>query len=358
MNQDKIKQQQRLFEELNSKSCQGPAQIQQFQCYYCLKFFKNFKTRANHWTGKNQFSHFHKILRAEELLQKLECIGCLEIYNKKGNCQKHLNNCDLVDKTQIQESKFLIQQKQLEQCSYQSIKILKNDKYPNVSELKIPKYITMKLNVGTFAKSGTIIIMITQLKEDQSSFAQMLGITTFGKIQTEQCQDLHEHYSLQLFKTTHGKVQNRCLIICQITDQDKYLQLKCKRMESYSIGHFTTLKNNGPITLMRMAIQLKNYSMAQTNSKMKFNQQCQPSIINGVKGYFNQAQLDQIPEEIWAERTSHSQKPQEFWDVLDQLIRGVIRLEIFTRSDLNKPNTVHVGIKFKGDKDMKIKQLY
>ncbi|KEJ82789.1 MT-A70 family protein [Oxytricha trifallax] len=274
--------------------------------------------------------NFHKIQRAEVLLQKLECIGCQKTHTKKDHCERHMRQCSHVDKTKIPQTQFLIEQKQLEQCSYLSMKIKKNDEDPNVKEIKIPEYIYE-------VKCGYICKKWQDYYKENLAQGRPINLCVDAR-NDDFWQNLHKNM-LKLTGALFSIVVEDNPWKGQKSMPYSYLlnqrlkQIPLTFIQQHGIIFYWTLSNTqhiGESHLRQNGYQIrKTLAWIKLTHKQNLINSSKPEYsieycIIGVKGNFDQAKLNQIPDEIWAERTEHSKKPQEFWDMIDQIFQGSI----------------------------------
>ncbi|KEJ82582.1 hypothetical protein OXYTRIMIC_224 [Oxytricha trifallax] len=130
-----------LINDLMKYALDEQMEEKEYICPYCNAAYATSQTRANHWNKSKKCRLYHKVQRAEDLLQNLICLGCGVSYGTFYNCQRHMNECNRVDKASIPKQQIIYDEKVLDQWNYGEMKFQKKLLDPKQSELQLPEFI-------------------------------------------------------------------------------------------------------------------------------------------------------------------------------------------------------------------------
>ncbi|KEJ82850.1 MT-A70 family protein [Oxytricha trifallax] len=325
------------------------------------ELYANPQSRATHWSKSKTCKEYHRIQRVEDLLQNLECLGCGDTFDTLLNCHRHMNESAKVEISQIPKKETLYDEKVLNRWNYGNMKFLKQQQDPNQSHLKLPEFV--------FEVKGGYICQ-KWVKFFRQQFRCGLPI----KMRS----DVRNDYLWDNLRATMLKV-NGCLFKIVVQDNPwkgqnelpyHYLSIKSlrqiplKQIQQEGIIFYWTLFNtqNDGLKILKQ----QGYEVVKTQTWFKYTnlgnpinskspQYSKEYCLIGIKGSLYKNMIDRIQDEIHAKRREHSEKPEEFWNMIVELFGMEYRLEIFTRSNSNRMHTVHIWNEIEGEEELRIK---
>ncbi|KEJ82546.1 MT-A70 family protein [Oxytricha trifallax] len=273
---------------------------------------------------------------------------------------QHMKKCSLVDKSLIKNKQRLYDEKEIDRWNYGEMRSLKQIQDPKQSELRVPEFI--------YEVKGGYICQ-AWINYFRQQFIHGLPI----KLQSDVRNDyLWENLIAAMLKVVGALFmivvqdnpwKGQKALPYEYLSNKSLRQIPLNQIQEEGIIFYWTLFNTQKEGFK--ILQEQGYEVVKVLEWVKLTNK--GNLINsinpeysieycliGIKGSLYENLIKDIPDQIIAERRQHSEKPQEFWSMINLLFGEEYRLEIFTRSNSEKMNTVHIGNEIKGEEAMRI----